>query len=118
MPACPHCQIPQPNEDGSFTVFTVGNDIPDTVSRALTAISFVYVPVGDAGKGKSNIIALGRVCSDASTTVAGGEFSIGKAATGVWHLRVTGYGAVQGTLLLTPISTPGGNNRNNMISYS
>ncbi|MBB5040166.1 Ig-like domain-containing protein, partial [Prosthecobacter dejongeii] len=77
-------------------------------------VTFVYFPVSKVGT--ERLQALGRVNSDATTDVAGGDFSVTKGPTGQWFLKIPGGSPDTGTLI---ISAEGGatNNSDNIVSF-
>lgn len=78
-------------------------------------VTFVYVPVSRVGTDR--VQALGRVNSDGTTDVRGGEFTINKQDAGVgrWFLTIPNSSPQTGTLL---VSAEGGgtNNTDNIVS--
>ncbi|WP_170266512.1 Ig-like domain-containing protein [Brevifollis gellanilyticus] len=76
-------------------------------------VTFVYVPVSKVGTDR--VQALGRVNSDASTDVRGGDFTITKGGVGQWYLTIPNGSADTGTLI---VSAEGGgtNNFDNIVS--
>ena len=104
----------EPKADGSFLLYIADQNVEG--NRYITKnISFVYLSLADAGRGK--IVALGRVRSDGEAEVSAGEFQLICGNPGQWYLEIEGHGVDSGTLLLTPLSTPEGNNRDNVLSY-
>lgn len=84
-------------------------------------VTFVYFPVSKVGT--DNLQALGRVNSDATLDVQGGEFTVTKGGVGQWYITIPDASPETGTLI---VSAEGGtaatvaadtpNNTDNIVS--
>jgi hypothetical protein len=105
--------LSRPNADGTFTVWCHDNGV-DAANYEQDHVAFVYLPV--SGAGSNQLVALGRVNSNATTDVTGGTFTLTKGGTGQWYLTISGHNNTTGVLMISP---EGGatNNRDNIVSY-
>ncbi|MCF7674520.1 MAG: hypothetical protein K9M97_04195, partial [Akkermansiaceae bacterium] len=99
--------------DGTFDIICHDNGA-DAVLYESDPVSFVYLPVAQAGAG--TLVACGRVNGDASTDVAGGSFAVTKGGVGEWLLSIDGHTPDSGTLLISP-EGGSGINVDNVWSY-
>lgn len=101
------------NADGSFTVWVKDNGTNSNTYEQ-DPVAFVYLPV--AAVGTKQLVAAGRVNSNATTDVAGGSFTLTKGGTGQWYLSIPGHSNTTGVLLISP---EGGstNTYDNIVSY-
>lgn len=102
-----------PNADGTFTVAVRQNQ---ATNRAHSPISFVYLPLAEAGTVGGYLVAGGRVRSNGAAEIFGGRFGLGKLGVGRWLLTIPGFDDTAGTLLLTP-QFGGPVSRDNTLSY-
>lgn len=107
------------NADGTFTL-TVKDNGSNGTSSEQDGVAFVYVPVAAAGRG--NVKAVGRIQSDGSAEVGGGNFTITKQGVGQWLLTIPGQTDATGTLIISadggkPAGTPNPNNVDNIVNY-
>lgn len=101
------------NADGTFTVYVHDNGA-DSSNYEQDPIAFVYLPVSRAGS--HQLVALGRVNSNATTDVAGGTFTMTKGGTGQWYLAIPGHSNNTGVLMISPCGGVG-NTFDNVVSY-
>lgn len=101
------------NADGGFSLWVHDNGV-DAASYEQDPVAFVYIP--KTAVGTKQLVAMGRVNSDATTDVSGGTFTVTKGPTGQWYLSIAGESNTSGVLI---ISAEGGstNNRDNIVSY-
>lgn len=118
----PNFAMSRANADGTFTISDMDNGMSDPLTYEEDGVAFVYIPTVAAGKGQ--LRAMGRVRSDASTELGGGDFTVSKISAGQWLLKVNGQTAGTGTLIISPEggvplneTDPLPNNTNNFISY-
>jgi hypothetical protein len=102
-----------PNTDGTFTVAVRQNQ---GTNRVYSPISFVYLPLAEAGALGGHFVAGGRVQSSGVAEISGGRFNLGKIGQGRWLLAIPGHDNTSGTLLLTP-QFGGPVSRDNTLSY-
>lgn len=107
------------NADGTFTLTVKDNGTNGTGSEQ-DGVAFVYVPAAAAGRG--HVKAVGRIQSDGSSEVGGGNFTITKQGTGQWLLTIPGQTEATGTLIISadggkPAATPNPNNVDNIVNY-
>jgi uncharacterized delta-60 repeat protein len=108
------------NPDGSFQIYrrVVGSGRTRVADFAHGPITFAYIGVSDVGT--DGIRAMGRVRNDASTEVAGGNFTVTKGPVGEWYLEIPGQSFDTGTLLVTPAGDGPGSSEagaDNIMSY-
>ncbi len=101
------------NPDGTFTIWCHDNGA-NGASYEQDHVAFVYLPA--SGAGSNELVALGRVNSNATTDVAGGTFTITKGGTGQWYLTIPGETNTTGVLLISP-EGGGTNTTDNVVSY-
>ncbi len=87
-----------PNADGTFTIVCHDNGANGAGGEA-DPVVFAYIPTSMVGT--NNLVAIGRVNSDASTDVAAGTFTVTKGGTGQWYLQIPGHSPATGTLLFS-----------------
>ncbi|MCW1922527.1 Ig-like domain-containing protein [Luteolibacter arcticus] len=115
----------RPNLDGTFTVSTKSNSTTTPLYND-AGVAFVYVPLVSAGMGQ--VMAVGKVRSDGSKALAGGDFTVTKLATGRWLVKIGPEGSEfineDGTLVISaeggsPVAgaTPTPKNRNNFVAH-
>lgn len=102
------------NADGSFNIFCHDSGT-NGASYENDGVGFAYLPVSAVGS--NHLAAVGRVNGNASTDVAGGNFTVTKGGTGQWYLQITGHSEATGTLIVSP-EGGGTNNIDNIISTS
>ena len=104
--------LSQANADGTFTIYCHDNGANGR-SYENDGVGFSYLPVSAVGT--KRLVALGRANGDASTDVAGGNFTMTKGTTGRWYLQIPGHSQSTGTLIVSP---EGGDNYNvdNIVS--
>lgn len=100
------------NSDGSFTIYCHDNGV-DGGRYENDPVAFCYLPTSAVGTNR--LVAMARVNGDASTAVAGGNFTVTKGGTGQWYVTIPGYSATNGVLIVSP---EGGANNNvdNIVS--
>jgi len=101
------------NADGTFTVWVKDNGTNSSAYEQ-DPVAFVYLPV--SGAGSNRLVALGRVNSDATTAVSGGNFILTKGGTGQWYLSIPGHSNTTGVLIISP-EGGGTNTLDNIVSY-
>ncbi len=101
------------NADGTFTVWIHDNGA-NGGSYEQDPVAFVYIPVADVGT--KQLVATGRVNSDATTAVGGGTFTVTKGGTGQWYLTIPGQNDTTGVLIISP-EGGGTNTSDNVVSY-
>ncbi len=103
------------NANGTFTIYTRNNSNgANGAGAAQRAFTFVYFPLSAIGT--DGLTALGRINSDASTDVRGGDFAVTKGPAGRWFLRIDDHSPDTGTLLVSPAGGDA-NNTDNILSY-
>lgn len=109
------------NADGTFTL-TVKDNGQNGVGSEQDGVAFVYVPTAAAGRG--HVKAVGRIQSDGSSEVGGGNFTITKQGVGQWLLTIPGQTDATGTLIVSADggrpaagTTPNPNNVDNIVSH-
>ncbi len=109
------------NADGTFSL-TVKDNASDGASSEQDGVAFVYVPTVAAGNGY--VKAVGRIQSDASAEISGGDFTVTKQGTGRWLLEIDGQTDTSGTLIISaeggrglPALDPAPNTLDNIVSY-
>jgi hypothetical protein len=107
------------NADGTFNL-TVKDNGQNGVGSEQDGVAFVYVPTAAVGRG--HVKAVGRIQSDGSPEVGGGDFTITKQGVGQWLLTIPGQNEATGTLIISadggrPASTPDPNNVDNIVNY-
>ncbi|MGD9418970.1 MAG: Ig-like domain-containing protein [Verrucomicrobiota bacterium JB025] len=110
-------------EDGTFVISNMDNGQGNAQSYEQDPVCFAFIPTAIAG---DNVVtAVGRVQSDGTTEVAGGNFTVTRIGTGEWLLQIPGQDQTTGTLI---VSADGGidlneedesvpNQTNNFVSY-
>ncbi|MFD0893238.1 metallophosphoesterase [Luteolibacter ambystomatis] len=102
------------NNDGTFTIICKDNGT-NTSTYEQDPVAFAFIPIDKVGTG--SLIAAGRVNGNGSTDVAGGNFTVSKAAnTGEWYLTIPGYTPSNGVLVISPEGADT-NNQDNIVSY-
>ncbi|QJE98432.1 Calx-beta domain-containing protein [Luteolibacter luteus] len=109
------------NADGTFSL-TVKDNGQNGVGSEQDGVAFVYVPTAAAGRG--HVKAVGRIQSDGSSEVGGGNFTITKQGVGQWLLTIPDQTDATGTLIISAEggrpaagTTPNPNNVDNIVSY-
>ncbi|SKB01648.1 Calcineurin-like phosphoesterase [Prosthecobacter debontii] len=104
--------LSQANADGTFNIICHDNGANGSGGET-DGVAFVYLPI--SGAGSNNLVALGRVNSNATTDVAGGSYTLSKGGTGQWYLTIPGHDGSSGVLL---VSAEGGTsyNADNIVS--
>ena len=109
------------NADGTFSL-TVKDNGTTGASSEQDGVAFVYVPIAAVGSGY--VRAVGRIQSDASAEVSGGDFTVTKEGTGRWLLKIEGQTEASGTLIVSadggrglPALDPAPNTLDNIVSY-
>lgn len=105
--------LSQANADGTFTVWSHDNGV-DKGTYEQDPVAFVYLPVSAVGT--KQLVAIGRVNSNATTDIAGGNFTLTKGGTGQWYLTIPGQNNTTGVLLISP-EGGGVNTLDNVVSY-
>lgn len=101
------------NANGSFTVWVKDNGTNSSAYEQ-DPVAFVYIPVSAVGT--KQLVAAGRVNSNATTDLAGGSFTVTKGGAGQWYLTIPGHNNTTGVLLISP-EGGGTNTLDNIVSY-
>ena len=100
------------NADGTFTLRIKDNG-SSGAGLEQDPVTFVYIPTSKVGS--ENLLAVGRVRNNGTSSVRAGNYSVAHVGTGTWHLTIPGNSPTTGTLLITPCGA--GNMEDNLISY-
>jgi len=100
------------NADGTFTLRIKDNG-SNGAGTEQDPVTFVYIPLNKVGE--ENLLAVGRVRNNGSSSVRAGNYSVAHVGTGTWHLTIPGNDPTTGTLIMTPCGA--GNMEDNMLSY-
>ncbi len=100
------------NADGTFTLRIKDNG-SNGAGTEQDPVTFVYIPASKAGE--ENLLALGRVRNNGSSSVKAGQYSVAHAGTGTWHLTIPGNNPDTGTLVISGCGA--GNMEDNIVSY-
>ncbi len=101
------------NTDGTFTLYVHDNGV-NAGTYEQDPVAFVYIP--KATVGSKQLVAMGRVNSDATTDVKGGTYNMTKGGTGQWYLTIPGQNNTTGVLIISPEGA-GTNTGDNIVSY-
>lgn len=101
------------NTDGTFSMYVHDNGA-NGAAYEQDPIAFVYIPTADVGT--KQLVATGRVNSNATSDVAGGTFTVTKGGTGQWYLTIPGHDTTTGVLIVSPEGA-GTNTADNIVSY-